>query len=361
MKKKKNASRNVLIVAVFCFIILAFLGISLKLFNPDKGNIQNGKYNREGIENNEYSWHIDVSENSLYVSKHEREYTEYSQLTEITFMDMKYYIDDGILIRDENGKSEEVDLGGEKAKYLAHGMSSCSGSGLFVLTVNGNVFKIDMSLNVEKRYSGGDATEILVISYDYEMFSTCNYYSPYALIKNKLYYIGYLDNKTIVEREKMRPYSLILSDYSYKKYLLYPDGSINKYAYYGDPNNHDTLIPNEFITDDSGKKVLINFVFYLDKNLYLVDVTGKTYTITLPAIDNTYGHVEFKLSRATDFDIIKAIDLKYTKKYDIDKETVVSYSEMITFTFENDNQKTYSTDIGDDLSYNTSYYFEGKH
>ena len=362
LKKNKALVISLIIVAIFVMILII-------LFATGTINLKNNKTNstnniNETIEIEEHSKHIDINSNSLYTDV--MDYTNYSRMTEKSFMRRKYYINDGKLFSAEvsGGETTEVNINGEKAKYIAYGNSGCSGSALLVLTENGNVYQIDMNHTVSKIYGDGKAQEILIINRDIYMFSTCETFSSYILIDNKLYYLPNYDDK-IIEKEIIHPYSLIIEDTINKnqdkkyEYLLYQDGSINKYVYYkflSDSRNFD--IQNEFVKDNNGNKILISFVYYLDNIIHFVDTKGNVYSIVRPTEKEAIGYTEFKLEESKDFEKkVKSIDIIYKNKYNSVNGDTLSQMEQITFNLEDGTKKVYSTDNNDNIAFDSLYYF----
>ena len=364
---KDNSNKKVLLIICACFVVLFIvLLIILKSNNAisivDNDNLPqtSDDSKQTNIKNEEYSYHIDVTESSLYVDKMEKNYTNYSKLTEVIYHDIKYYIEKGKLFKNENDVVSEVNINNETAKFIASGWSGCSGNELMVLTEKGNIYSIDMNFNVNKKYSGGNAEEILYVNNEPQLFSTCSTFVAYTLINGKLYKLPYSNNEKVSERSKSHPYSLIIGG----SYLLYPDGSMNKYGYFYDmQSNNMPEIQNSFIKDETlegDKNKLINFVFQLDSNYYLVDIHGHIYRIIkLQNVnDNGYGEVSLAAepSLVNNKDI-NSIDLYYSSKKDEKTNNTISYTEKITFNLEDGSKKVYSTDNDDNISFDFTYYF----
>ena len=393
IKVQNKSTKKLLLIVCICLVML-FIGlfIILKLSNvildsdddyfpqindeSDQNNLSNesnqnnlsNESDQNNLSNEEYSYHINVNENSLYVDIMEKNYTNYSKLTEITYHGIKYYIEKGKLFKNENDVISEVDIDSETAKFIASGWSGCSGNELMILTVEGNIYSIDMNFNVSKKYSGGNAKEILYVNNEPQMFSTCSTFVAYALIDEKLYRLPYSTDGKISERSISHPYSFIIDDGSLEdnrlQYLLYPDGSMNKYVYFHDMRSRDMpKIQNSFIKDESLKEnenKLISFIFQLDSNYYLVDIHGHIYRIIRPQNVSDNGYTDVSLVTEPSLvnnKNIKSIDLYYSSKKDIKTNNTISHTEEIIFNLEDGSKKVYSTDNNDKISFNSTYYF----
>lgn len=367
---ENKSNKKVVLIIFACFVSsIVVLFIILKLNNvilvDDNDNFPqtSDDSKQKDIKNEEYSYHIDVTENSLYVDIMERNYTNYSKLTEVTYHDIKYYIENGKLFKNESDVVSEVNINNETAKFIASGWSGCSGNELMVLTKEGNIYSIDMNFNVNKKYNGGNAKEILYVNNEPQMFSTCSTFVAYALIDEKLYRLPYSTGGKISERSASHPYSFIIDD-GRLQYLLYPDGSMNKYGYFYDmQSNNMPEIQDGFIKDETLEGVenkLVSFVFQLDNNYYLVDTHGHIYRIIEPQKVNDSRYAEVSLiaeSSLVNNENIKSIDLYYSSKKDIKTNNTKSYTEKITFNLDDGSKKIYSTANNDKISFDFIYYF----
>ena len=173
--------------------------------NKEENNINNKEENNDDI--GELKTKIyKISSDNLYVNKYEKQYTDYSRLTEVTnALDIKYYINNGDLYKNDSGNISQVDIGGEKAKYLAVA-ADCGGVSIFVLTNNGDVYgqfySDDKTFTL--MYDGGDAEEILILN-ESRIFTTCGEKTIYILKNNQLYSL--FDNG-ISTRKDISPFSI---------------------------------------------------------------------------------------------------------------------------------------------------------
>ena len=389
-KKEKETETNnkfnkkLFLIIVICVTALIILFIILKLDNiilsndsidnyeinrndnyNDISNDEinnNSEYDKESIDGTEikyqeYSHHIDITASNLYVNNMEKQYTNYSKLTETNYHDKYYYIKDGKLFKKDNETISEVSLNGETAKYIATGWSGCSGNEIMILTEEGNIYSIDMTFAVNKKYSGGNAKEFLYINNEPQLFSTCSIFVAYALINDKLYRLPFSNGENISERSLSHPYSLILdrgNEYIERfEYLFYPDGSINKYVYFYGNNT----IQNEFIKKENGEKLLISFLYKLDESDYLVDTDGNVYEIIHPTTSSKNGYAEVKLKQINESNKkVKYIDLYYNFKKNIKANKTISSNYMITFNYDDGTMISYTTADNREIYFSTVYF-----
>lgn len=351
--KETNSGRGLSIAGIIISSISIVMSIIVLIFIPyflsygkDSKGVEEGTTVDDDVVH--YRHTFNVSPDNLYVDLQEERMKNYSRETKISLSEYDYYIKDGLLLvsfthRDE---TRSIDLNGEQAKYLGFAQSGCSGSFLAVLTQSGNIYKInapnssDFPKKANLIYNKGDATEIVTYTKTNDIYMTCSYPILFALVDNQLYYIssGFdIELKDNYEtRDEFSPYSVVFDFYIDDKrfnLLLYPDGSLNKYIYgIGD-------IENDFVTDENGDNILVSFIFYLNNEVYVVDIKGDIYKIV--GLNNYDG------KEVTPFTVEKEFSFK-VKSVDVD-----FYKGMyeVVLNFNDGSKKEYSTKNGDNVEF----------
>jgi len=342
----------VLIIVVFVFVLF----ITMNKDNSSSNNINNDNdISQEDDKGKLKTKTYKINSDNLYVNKYEKQYTDYSKLTEvIDMLDVKYYINNGDLFKDDGGNISKIDISGEQAKYLAIG-SDCGGVSIFVLTNNGNVYgRSYTDEEIKLIYNGNDAEELLVLN-ESKIFTTCGEKMVNILKDNELYSI-YEESTT---RKDISPFSIAFyaDDNNNSKILLYPDGSVNNYMYCSDAECalDNSNIKNEFITDNNGNKILVSFIFSKDNINYIIDTNGNMFKLNVPSFDTSIGISKFTIEKEENINLSK---IDYVEVSSYTKEEIYNYKnyevsdkiETLTI-FDIDGKKISFTSMNNSLKY----------
>ena len=312
--EKKDKNIYVIIFAIIIGLALIATIVTYAIGNKDKaldnnnGNTDsniNSKDSEDRVDNTsneelEYqikNYHMDISNDLLYVDDYEKKYSDFSKKTEIE--GLGYYIENRKVYakKDANGELINVNINNEIPKYLEVGQD-CGGIYVYILTEEGNVyggFSYEPE-NIGLIYNKKDAKEIVRV-YESPIFTTCGANSLYILANDKLYFTNALNhvqlddkNNNYSTRESVHPYSIAYTlgtkdviksnsaNYnSEAKILLYPDGTLNKYIYTDLLNGYDNKIENEFAVDEDGNKLKVSFIYTFNEKVYIISTNGHIY------------------------------------------------------------------------------------
>lgn len=290
-----------------------------------------------------------VSPNNLYVDKYNERFSNYSKLNEVTYAyeSARYYINNNKLYKDD-GTVSEVNINGETPKYLTMGYSGCSGSGIMVLTEEGNIYGSIYYKEWKQLYDGGKASEIFFIDNYAHEGATCSYYLAFALIDNELYQYVVNGEGEIIKFEKQNHEVNMFGNY-----ILFADSALYR-SYYNKLNNSVTIDKNEFLSDDDGNKILVSFIFEKDDLYYIIDTNGNMYTFS-----SQYSNDKVELTKINT-NIGKINHIEVVSNNELDEDKFKYHIKKIVFYDSDGNKITYSEENNFKLYYAENSYLYDK-